>query len=162
MAQTIDPGAMQALQLGIAKGEVVVAERGDGKFTQVLLDGRHLLLADEPADIGGDDRGPSPYGLLLMALGACTAMTLRMYAARKSWPLARVVVRLKHFRDYARDCQDCAEKDMHIERIERVIALEGPLDETQRRRLLEIAEKCPVHRTLEARIDILSQLADAA
>ncbi len=159
MGKSIDAGEVEALQLGIVKGEVVVAERGDGKFTQVLLDGRHLLLADEPTTIGGDDRGPSPYQLLLMALGSCTSMTVRMYAAHKGWKLARVVVRLRHFRDYATDCENCEGKEGHIERIERVITLEGSLDETQRRRLLEIAEKCPVHRTLEARVSIASKLA---
>ncbi|HEX2116829.1 MAG TPA: OsmC family protein [Alphaproteobacteria bacterium] len=158
--EAIGPGALEALQLTIDKGSVVVAERGDGKFTQVMLDGEHVLLADEPRDIGGDDRGPSPYRLLLMALGACTSMTLRLYAARKGWPVERITVRLKHFRDYAADCKECDEKDGHIERIERVIAIEGDLDDEQHARLLQIAEKCPVHRTLEARVKIDSRLAE--
>ena len=157
---TIGPGALEALQLTIDKGSVVVAERGDGKFTQVMLDGEHVLLADEPRNAGGDDRGPSPYGLLLMALGACTSMTLRLYAARKGWPVERVKVRLRHFRDYAADCEDCEDKDAKMERIERVIDFEGELDDEQRTRLLQIAEKCPVHRTLEARVKIDSRLAD--
>src|SRR4051812_2980380 len=102
---TIGPGALEALQLTMDKGSVVVVERGDGKFTQVMLDGEHVLLADEPRDVGGDDRGPSPYGLLLMALGSCTSMTVRLYAARKGWPVERITVRLKHFRDYMADCK---------------------------------------------------------
>jgi putative redox protein len=155
----IGPGALEVLQLTIDKGSVVVAERGDGRFTQVMLDGEHVLLADEPRDAGGDDRGPSPYRLLLMALGACTSMTLRLYATRKGWPVRRITVRLKHFRDYAADCKDCDEKDRHIERIERVIDIEGDLDDSQHAKMLEIAEKCPVHRTLEARVKIDSRLA---
>lgn len=156
---TIDPGALEALQLTIDKGSVVVAERGDGKFTQVMLDGEHALLADEPREAGGDDRGPSPYRLLLMALGACTSMTVRLYAARKGWPVERVTVRLRHFRDYAADCKDCESKDVAVEHIERVIDFAGDLDDAQRARLLEIAEKCPVHRTLESRVKIDSRLA---
>jgi len=155
---TINPGALQALQLGIDEGSVIVVERGDGKFTQMMLDGVHVLLADEPRDAGGDDRGPSPYRLLLMALGACTSMTLRLYAARKSWPVERITVRLRHFRDYAADCKDCEEKNVALERIERVIDIEGKIDDAQRQRLLEIAEKCPVHRTLESRVKIESRL----
>ena len=157
--EAIGPGALEALQLTIDKGSVVVTERGDGKFTQVMLDGEHLLLADEPRDVGGDDRGPSPYRLLLMAFGACTSMTLRLYAARKGWPVERITVRLRHFRDYAADCKDCDTKDAHIERIERIIAIEGDLDDEQHARLVQIAEKCPVHRTLEARVKIDSKLA---
>jgi putative redox protein len=157
---TIGPGALEALQLNIDKGSVVVAERGDGEFTQVMLDGEHVLLADEPREAGGDDRGPSPYGLLLMALGACTSMTLRLYATRKGWPVERITVRLRHFRDYAADCKDCEDKDAKMERIERVIDLAGALDDGQRARLLEIAEKCPVHRTLEARVKVDSRLAE--
>jgi putative redox protein len=157
--KTIDPGALQALQLSIADDSVIVVERGDGKFTQMMLDGEHVLLADEPRKVGGDDRGPSPYRLLLMALGSCTSMTLRLYADRKGWPVERITVRLRHFRDYATDCKDCLEKNVAIERIERVIDFEGDLEDAQRQRLLEIAEKCPVHRTLESRVRIESRLA---
>jgi putative redox protein len=156
---TISPGALQALQLTIDEGSVIVVERGDGKFTQMMLDGGHVLLADEPRKAGGDDRGPSPYRLLLMALGSCTSMTIRLYAARKGWPVERITVRLRHFRDYAADCADCEEKNVALERIERVIDFEGNLDDAQRARLLEIAEKCPVHRTLESRVKIESRLA---
>jgi putative redox protein len=158
MRKPIEAGAIESLQLSTDKGTVVVAERGDGAFTQVMLDGRHVLLADEPKEAGGDDRGPSPYRLLLMALGACTSMTLRLYATRKGWPVERITVRLRHFRDYASDCKECEAKDARIERIERLIELSGPLDEAQRQRLLEIAEKCPVHRTLESQVRIDSRL----
>ena len=95
-----------------------------------------------------------------MALGACTSMTLRLYADRKGWPVERITVRLKHFRDYAKDCKDCDDKAAQIERIERVIDIEGDLDDGQHLRLLEIAEKCPVHRTLESRVKIDSRLAE--
>ena len=155
---TISPGALQALQLTIDEGSVIVVERGDGKFTQMMLDGEHVLLADEPREAGGDDRGPSPYSLLLMALGSCTSMTVRLYAARKGWPLERTTVRLRHFRDYMADCKDCEDKDAKMERIERVIEFAGDLDDTQRAKLMEIAEKCPVHRTLESRVKIDSRL----
>jgi putative redox protein len=158
--KAIGPGAVEALQLTLDKGSVIVTERGDGKFTQIMLDGEHVLLADEPREAGGDDRGPSPYHLLLMALGSCTSMTLRLYADRKGWPVERITVRLKHFRDYASDCKDCTDKKVQIERIERVIDIEGELDDTQHLRLLEIAEKCPVHRTLESRVKIESRLAE--
>lgn len=156
---TISPGALQALQLTIDEGSVIVVERGDGKFTQMMLDGEHVLLADEPRAAGGDDRGPSPYRLLLMALGSCTSMTIRLYAARKGWPLERTTVRLRHFRDYMVDCADCEDKDVKMERIERVIEFAGDLDDAQRAKLLEIAEKCPVHRTLQSRVKIDSRLA---
>ena len=155
---TISPGALQALQLTIDEGSVIVVERGDGKFTQMMLDGEHVLLADEPREAGGDDRGPSPYRLLLMALGSCTSMTVRLYAARKGWPLERTTVRLRHFRDYMADCKDCEDKDAKMERIERVIEFAGNLDDAQRAKLMEIAEKCPVHRTLEWRVKIDSRL----
>jgi uncharacterized OsmC-like protein len=127
-------------------------ESGEGKFAEHLLDGRHLLVADEPASAGGNDRGPGPYELLLMALGAWTTMTLRLYADRKGWPLAGTGVRLRHRRIHAHDCADCETKLRMLDRIELVIELEGPLDDSQRQRLLEIANMCPVHRTLTSEI----------
>ena len=138
----------------VEPGTVVVSENGDGLFTQRLLDGRHSLLADEPVSAGGNDRGPGPYELLLMSLGACTSMTLRLYANRKRWPLQRVTVRLKHSRSYPQDCKDCADKAVMLDHVDREIALEGTLDDTQRAKLLEIADKCPVHRTLTSEIEI--------
>jgi putative redox protein len=111
-------------------------------------------LADEPVDVGGLDSGPGPYDLVLAGLGACTAMTLRLYAERKALPLERVTVELRHGRIHAADCEDCETKEGMIDRIERAITLRGALDTEQRRRLLEIADKCPVHRTLTSEVDI--------
>jgi putative redox protein len=142
----------------VEAGWVRVVETGEGKFAQHLLDGRHHLFADERAAVGGGDRGPNPYELLLMALGACTAMTLRLYADRKQWPLVRVSVRLRHAKIHAEDCAECETKQGMLDRIERVIDLEGTLDAAQRQRLLEIANMCPVHRTLTSEISIKSQL----
>ncbi len=140
--------------------EVVVAENGDGIFGQAIRAGRHRLVADEPAEIGGADSGPTPYGLLLAALGACTSMTLRMYARRKQLPLERVTVRLHHERVHSADCADCDEKPARIDRIDRTLELTGDLDDAQRQRLLEIADRCPVHRTLIGEVRIETRLAE--
>jgi putative redox protein len=139
-------------------GEVLVAEAGFGRFAQVVYDGKHRLTADEPVEAGGLDTGPNPYGLLLAALGACTSMTLRMYAARKSWPLKQVTVRLRQYKIHAVDCAECEQKEGKVDRIEREIELTGELSAEQRQRLLEIANKCPVHQTLERRNEIVTQL----
>jgi len=146
-----DTTALQALATG---GTVVVAATGNGAFEQVLLDGRHTLIADEPKAVGGGDAGPGPYELLLMSLGSCTSMTVHMYAARKKWPLEQVVVRLRHSKVYADDCADCEKPTAKIDRIDRAIEFLGALDAEQRSRLLEIANQCPVHRTLSSKIDI--------
>lgn len=137
-----------------APGTVIVRETRRGQFQQEITSGAHRLLADEPANVGGLDSGPGPYDLLLAALGACTSMTLRLYADRKKLPLTRVQVRLRHGRIYAKDCAECETKEGMIDRIDRVIMLEGDLDAEQRARLMEIADKCPVHRTLKSEIDI--------
>ncbi len=139
---------------GTAPGTVIVRETRRGLFQQEIIAGTHRLLADEPADVGGLDSGPGPYDLLLAALGACTAMTLRLYADRKKLPLTRTIVRLRHNRIYATDCAECETKEGMIDRIERVITLEGDLDAGQRAQLIDIANKCPVHRTLKSEIDI--------
>jgi putative redox protein len=157
-AKPLDAGAFSTLQHTIASGTVLVVERGDGAYTNVLLDGRHMLVADEPKP-AGDDRGPNPYELLLMALGACTSMTLRMYATRKNLPLEGVQVRLRHSRVYDRDCAGCEDKPVEIGRIDREIELRGALTPEQRQRMLEIADKCPVHRTLSTPIQIVTVLA---
>ncbi|MET0471644.1 MAG: bifunctional alpha/beta hydrolase/OsmC family protein [Xanthobacteraceae bacterium] len=133
---------------------VVVRETRRGRFQQQVTVGRHRFLADEPASVGGLDSGPGPYDLVLAGLGACTAMTLRLYAERKALPLERVTVELSHSRVHAADCETCETKEGMIDRIERAIALRGNLDPQQRERLLEIADKCPVHRTLTSEVDI--------
>jgi putative redox protein len=138
---------------------VRVAEAGEGRFAQLVQVGRHRLRADEPAAVGGDDSGPSPYDLLVAALGACTSMTVRMYAEQKKWPLRRVSVELKHDKVHAADCAECETREGRIDRIERVVALEGELDDAQRQRLLEIANMCPVHRTLHREVWIPTRLS---
>jgi len=141
-------------------GTVVVTENGYGPLQQDIAVGRHRLTADEPVSAGGLDGGPDPYGYLLAALGACTAMTLRLYANRKSLPLGRVSVALKHGKIHAADCEACETKEGMIDRIERVIALEGDLDAGTRTKLLEIADRCPVHRTLTSEVDNRTELTD--
>jgi putative redox protein len=116
------------------------------------------MIADEPTNLGGTDAGPTPYDYLLAALGGCTAMTLRMYADRKGWPLESVTVRLSQDRVHATDCEECETEEGRIDRIEREIELEGPLDEKQRRRLLEVADMCPVHRTLKSEVLVENSL----
>lgn len=138
-------------------GEVVVTGGSQG-FVHEIVTQKHRLIADEPVEVGGTDQGPNPYDLLLGALGACTAMTLRLYANHKKLPLEGVQVRLRHAKIHAEDCAHCEEKSGKIDRIEREIEVLGPLTEEQRLRLLEIADKCPVHRTLDSEIDILSRL----
>jgi putative redox protein len=138
-------------------GAVVVIETCNG-LQQYLLDGRHRLVADEPVSVGGNDAGPDPYGLLLMALGACTSITLRLYARQKSWPLERIRVHLRHARIHAEDCRDCNERPAALESIDRVIQLDGALNAEQLARLLVIADHCPVHRSLAARFDVTTRL----
>lgn len=132
---------------------VIVSENGRGRYQQeIVVRGTHHLIADEPTSVGGDDAGPAPFDFLMAGLGACTSMTIRMYAERKQWPLTGVGVALR---------MDRVEVDGHkVERIERVITLAGELDGEQRRRLLEIAEKCPTHRVLQQPLRIDSRLAD--
>ena len=137
-----------------APGQVVVRETGAGRFQQEVISGAHRLVADEPANAGGLDSGPGPYELLLAALGACTMMTLRLYADRKQWPLQHAQISLRHKRIYATDCAECETKAGMIDQIECVVTLEGELSTEQRERLMEIAEKCPVHRTLKSDVDI--------
>ena len=129
-------------------------ETGVGKFQQEIVSGPHRLLADEPVKAGGLDSGPGPYDLLLAALGACTSMTVRLYADLKQIPLSRTVVRLRHQKIYAKDCADCETKEGKIDHIDRAITFEGDLTAEQRARLIEIADKCPVHRTLESEVNI--------
>lgn len=136
--------------------EVIVSSVGYLK--QQVIAGSHTLFVDEPLKDGGSDAGPDPYSLLLAALGACTAMTIQLYAKRKEWALEQVEVSLKHSRIHAQDCVDCTATHGKIEQIERYISLTGKLDEQQRTRLLEIAERCPVHKTLTSGVSIKTYL----
>jgi len=140
-----------------SEGTVTVTETGTGTYTQQITAGHHQLLADEPQPVGAD-AGPNPYDLLLAALGACTSMTLRMYANRKGWPLEQVRVTLRHSRIHAEDCAQCETTSGLIDHIDRDIELVGGLDDTQRQRLLGIANRCPVHQTLTSEVDIATSL----
>ena len=140
-----------------AEGVVIV--RGDaGSFVQTITAGAHQLRSDEPAAAGGTDTAATPYDLLLGALGACTSMTVAMYARRKAWPLEHVTVRLRHSRVHADDCAACETRDARLTVIERELELDGALDDEQRARLLAIANRCPVHLTLTSTIDIRTRL----
>ncbi len=139
-----------------------VGEKGSGPFGQDIAAGGHRLRADEPASVGGLDRGPTPYQLLSSALGTCTAMTLRMYAERKQWPLERASVTVRQEKIHASDCAECDTRDGKIDSFEREIELVGPLDREQRARLLEIADKCPVHRTLHREVRVMTTLRSEA
>ena len=158
MAAPLSERDRAELQSTITPGWIVVTDSEVVPLGQVLLDGRHVLAADEPSTVGGQDSGPSPYELLLMALGSCTSMTLRMYANRKQIALERVIVRLKHGKVHAVDCENCESQSATIDRIDRHIELLGDLDAAQRARLLQIAEMCPVHRTLQSKVDIRTAL----
>ncbi len=144
-----------------AEGDVVVAEAGTGQFTQTVRVGPHVLTSDEPPGVGGDNRGPTPYDYVLAGLGACTSMTLRMYANRKRLPLEHVSVTLTHSKIHAEDCADCETKEGKIDEITRDITIAGDdLTDEQRDKLLEIADKCPVHRTLESEVKVRTSLAE--
>ncbi len=139
-------------------GTVVVTETGQGKFANAIsVGGRHSLLADEPADYGGTETGPTPYDLVLAGLGACKTMTMRMYAERKGFPLERAQVTLKHDKIHAEDCVECETKDGRIDRIKAEIEVIGDMDADTRQKIADIAEKCPVHRTLQSEVIIESR-----
>jgi uncharacterized OsmC-like protein len=140
--------------------QVVVRETRASKFQNTISVGPHHLIADEPRAAGGDDSGPGPYDFLLSALGACKSMTMRLYADRKSFPLERATVTLSHSKIYAKDCAECETREGMLDEIKVAIGLEGPLDDDQRKRILEIADKCPVHRTLTSEIRIVTRAAD--
>jgi len=152
----VDLAAVPAAEAQDKPRQVVVQETRAGKFQNTVAIGPHHLQADEPRAAGGDDTGPGPYDFLLTALGACKSMTMRLYADRKSFPLERATVTLNHSKIYAKDCAECETKDGMLDQIEVAIGLEGPLDADQRKRILEIADKCPVHRTLTSEIRIVT------
>jgi putative redox protein len=139
------------------EGTITVTESGSGTYTQEITAGRHRLVADEPRPVG-DDAGPTPYDLLLAALGACTSMTVRMYADRKGWPLEKVRVTLRHSRIHVKDCADCETTTGFVDQIDRDIEFTGDLDDTQLQRLLDIAERCPIHQTLTSEVHVTTSL----
>jgi len=142
------------------EGTVTVAQSPGFKYRQVIAAGSHPLIADEPKQAGGNDSGPTPYDLLVAGLGACTSMTIRMYADHKGIPLESIRVELEHDKIHAADCEDCEAGTDRIDRITRKISLSGALSPEQRKKILEIADKCPVHRTLHSRVLIETDLAD--
>jgi len=133
--------------------------RSESGLKQEVTAGRHTLIADEPVAAGGNDAGPDPYALLLAALGSCTAMTLRLYADRKKWPLGEIRVELSHARVHPEDCAGCELPEAKVDRIARKIVLEGPLDAAQVARLAEIATRCPVHKTLVAGVQVSDEVS---
>jgi putative redox protein len=148
------------MDLPEAPRQVMVQETRKSKFNQVITVGPHRLVADEPMAAGGEDAGPGPYDFLLAGLGACTSMTMRLYAGRKSLPLDRVTVTLRHSKIHAKDCAECDTREGMLDQIERDIAIDGALDAEQRKKLMEIADKCPVHRTLTSEIRIVTKAVD--
>jgi uncharacterized OsmC-like protein len=141
------------------EGTVIAREAHQGKYAQEITASGHVFMADEPKTVGGDDLGPGPYDLLAAALGACTSMTIRAYADHKKLPLRDVRVAVRHERIHAEDCANCdAQLGTKIDRFTREITLQGALDQEQRAKLLEVADKCPVHRTLRGPIDIVTHL----
>ncbi|GAB4350169.1 MAG: bifunctional alpha/beta hydrolase/OsmC family protein [Gammaproteobacteria bacterium] len=142
-----------------ADNRVVTRTGSEGFLTEICANG-HPLIADEPKSVGGSNAGPSPYELLVSGLGACTSMTLQMYAKRKKWPLEAAQVYLRHEKVHAQDCEDCETESGMIDHIEREVELIGPLDDEQRARLLEIADRCPVHRTLHSEIHVVTTLKE--
>lgn len=148
---------MTTQEAGPPEGTVTVTESSSGTFTQQISVGDHRLVADEPRPVG-DDAGPNPYDLVLAGLGACTSMTVRMYADRKKWPLEQVRVTLRHSRVHAEDCANCETEKGLISHIDVDVELVGDLDDDQRDRLRHIAERCPVHQTLTSEIDIATSL----
>ena len=156
------PPAESGPDISSMPAAVVVTDSADGAFTQQIRAGRHTLTADEPASSGGDDLGPTPYDLLLAALGTCTSMTVRMYAQRKNWPLRSTTVTLTHSKIHAADCEACETSSGRLDHIRREVQFDGDLDADQRARLLEIANKCPVHRTLHSEVVVETTAAQLA
>ena len=148
---------MRTVRGGITSADVIVWGDGNG-FAQQIAAAPYRLKGDEPESVGGTDTGPSPYDFLLAALGSCTSMTVGMYARKKNWPLERVTVWLRHSKIYATECSECETGEGMLDRIERDVRFEGPLSAEQRSRLLEIANRGPVHRTLTSEINIRTRL----
>jgi uncharacterized OsmC-like protein len=138
----------------------VVVRGNAGGFLQEVVSGKHKLRADEPVSAGGSEAAPGPYDYLLIALGVCTSMTVGLYARRKQWPLENIIVSLRHSRIHAKDCEECETKEGMLDRIDTEIELTGSLTAEQHAKLMEIAAKCPVHRTLKSEINIRLQPAE--
>lgn len=138
--------------------KIIHVHLGDKNYETVLSAGRHELISDEPKHSGGDDKGPDPYDYLLMSLGSCTAITLRMYAERKEWPVEDIFVELRYFKEHAEDCIDCDEKSAKIDKIEKELIVKGDLNQEQLDKLLEISHKCPVNKTLNGTIEMSSKI----
>lgn len=153
--QKVDPSSPHVREEGV----VSVYENGAGLFAQTIDVRRHRMFSDEPPSLGGNDMGPTPYDYLLAGLGACTSMTLRLYAERKGWPVRRIEVRLYHEKIHADDCADCETLEGRIDRIMRIIDIDGDLSPEQRKRLHEIADMCPVHKTLTHEVRIVTRLS---
>jgi len=147
----------QGIESAVIDNRVTVRTGHEGFFTELFANG-HAMIADEPKAYGGSDRGPSPYEYLLASLGACTGMTLQMYARNKNWPLENVIVRLHHEKIHAKDCEACETRNGKIDHIERELELSGNLSAEQSQRLLEIADRCPVHKTLHGDVDVKTRL----
>lgn len=141
------------------KKKIVHIHIGEEKYATTLTAGNHEMISDEPESSGGKDKGPDPYDLLLMSLGSCTAITLRMYIERKEWQVDDIYVELRHFKDHAEDCEDCNEKSARIDKIEKEIIVNGDLDDDQLNRLLEISYKCPVNKTLQGSIEMKASVS---
>jgi uncharacterized OsmC-like protein len=158
MSQLTDKARSTTKASTASEPREVIVEGNAKSFAQQVTVDQHRLVADEPREAGGSDTGPAPYDLLLVALGACTSMTVGLYARRKQLPLEAVRVRLRHTKIHAEDCANCETQEGRLDRIERDVELVGNLDEDQRARLLDIANKCPVHRSLKAEIEIATRL----
>ncbi|MDZ7848368.1 MAG: bifunctional alpha/beta hydrolase/OsmC family protein [Owenweeksia sp.] len=142
----------------IQSEEQVMVRLNDGPFLSEILAGSHHMLADEPAADGGSNLGPTPYEYVASGLGACTAMTIKLYTDRKEWPLEEVKVHLNYDSNYREDCENCEDEDLRLGKFERIIELKGDLDDKQQKRILQIANKCPVHKTLTKGVHIESRI----
>jgi putative redox protein len=139
-----------------AEKKIVHFHLGKTNYKTVMTAGSHELIADEPENVGGNDEGPDPYDYLLMALGSCSVITMKMYADRKGWPVEDIYIEMRHYKAHAEDCEDCDDPKARIDKIEKDIIVEGELSEEQLDRLLEISKKCPVHKTLLNDVEIVS------
>lgn len=143
---------------GSEKKKIVHIHLSKENYKTVMTAGNHELLADEPSHMGGKDSGPDPYDYLLMSLGSCTVITLKMYADRKKWDIEDIYVELRHFKEHADDCVDCKDPKAKIDKIEKEIIVKGNISDEQREKLLEISKKCPVHKTLFSNVEVISTM----